>query len=59
MIPDLGRYAVAVLGSYGAGIVLLAAIVGQSLAASARVRRALAETEGRAGGRVGKGRGDA
>ncbi|MFN7596007.1 MAG: heme exporter protein CcmD [Cereibacter sp.] len=48
-MPDLGRYAVAVLGSYGATILLLAALVGFSLWRSARMRRALREVEARQG----------
>ncbi|MCE2748468.1 MAG: heme exporter protein CcmD [Rhodobacter sp.] len=49
MMPDLGKYAVAVLGSYGATIILLAALVGFSLWRSARMRRALREVEARQG----------
>jgi len=49
MMPDLGKYAVAVLGSYGAGLGLLLAIVGLTIWQGARMRRALAEVEARAG----------
>jgi len=48
-MPDLGKYAVAVLGSYVATIILLAALVGVSLWRSARMRRALREVEARQG----------
>jgi heme exporter protein D len=48
-MPDLGKYAVAVLGSYGATILLLAVLVGVSLRRGARMRRALQEVEARQG----------
>ena len=48
-MPDLGKYAFAVLGSYGATIFLLAVLVGVSLWRSARMRRALREVEARQG----------
>jgi heme exporter protein D len=48
-MPDLGKYAVAVLASYGATILLLAVLVGVSLWRSARMRRALREVEARQG----------
>ena len=48
MIPDLGKYATAVLGAYGASIVLLVALVLISLSQAARMKRALAEVEARA-----------
>ncbi|MBL4917265.1 heme exporter protein CcmD [Szabonella alba] len=47
MMPDLGKYAVAVLGSYAATAALVAALVVLSLWRSAQVRRALAEVEAR------------
>ena len=47
----LGKYAGAVLGSYAAAIALIVILVGWSLWRSAKVRRALAEVEARAGGR--------
>lgn len=47
-MPDLGKYAVPVLGSYVATIVLVAAVILLSLWRSAQVRRALAEAEARA-----------
>lgn len=47
MIPDLGKYAFAVLASYGAGLGLLAVLVGVTLRRGARVRRALEDVEAR------------
>lgn len=47
MMPDLGKYAVAVLSSYGATLGLLAAIIGLTLWRGARVRRQLDEIEER------------
>lgn len=49
---DLGRYAVPVLAAWGAGLVLLAVIVAQTLIRSAAARRALAEEEARQRARV-------
>ena len=49
MMPDLGTYAVPVLGSYAATIVLVAVLVAVSLWRAARVHRALAAAEARAG----------
>ena len=48
-MPELGKYAVAVLGSYAATAVLIAALVGLTLWQSTRMKRALAEVEGRQG----------
>jgi heme exporter protein D len=48
-MPDLGAYAVPVLGSYAAAAVLIAGIVGLSLWRGARVRAALREVEARQG----------
>jgi heme exporter protein D len=48
-MPELGKYADAVLGSYAASIALILVVVGWSLWRGARVRRALAEVEARAG----------
>lgn len=48
-MPDLGKYAGAVLGSYAATAVLLAGLVALTLWRAARVRRALAEVEARQG----------
>jgi len=47
MIPDLGKYAGAVLSSYGVSLALLAIIVWTSLRRSARVKAALEEIEKR------------
>lgn len=44
---DLGKYTVTVLSAYGAGILLLAGIILQTIAANARARRALEEKEKR------------
>ena len=49
MIPDLGKYAFAVLSSYAASIVLLVAVVALTLWQGRRVKRALAEVEARQG----------
>lgn len=49
MMPELGKYAVAVLGSYAATAVLIAALVGLSVWQAARMKRALAEVEARQG----------
>ena len=48
-MPELGKYAFAVLGSYVVTAVLIAALVGLSLWQSARMKRALAEVEARQG----------
>ncbi len=48
-MPELGKYAVAVLGSYVATAVLIAVLVGLTLWQSARMKRALAEVEARQG----------
>lgn len=49
MMPELGKYAVAVIGSYAATVLLLAALVMVSLWQSARVKRTLREVEARQG----------
>ena len=49
MMPELGKYAFAVLGSYAATAVLIAALVGLTLWQSARMKRALADVEARQG----------
>ena len=49
MMPDLGKYAFAVLASYGASVVLIVALVALSFWQRARVKKALAEVEARAG----------
>ncbi len=48
-MPDLGKYAVEVLGSYAATMVLIAGLVALSFWQRARVKRALAEVEARQG----------
>ncbi|MCA1287646.1 heme exporter protein CcmD [Salipiger bermudensis] len=47
MIPDLGKYAFAVLASYGVGLGLLAVLVIASVARSRRVRAELEQIEER------------
>jgi heme exporter protein D len=49
MMPDLGKYAAEVLGSYGITLVLLAAIIGLTWWRGVQVRRALAAVEARQG----------
>ncbi|MDP3960337.1 MAG: heme exporter protein CcmD [Pseudorhodobacter sp.] len=49
MMPDLGKYAGAVLGSYAVAIVLIVALVAISLWRGAKVRRALQDVEQRQG----------
>lgn len=49
MIPDLGKYAGAVLSSYAASILLIAGLVALSLWRSAKVKHALKEIENRQG----------
>ena len=44
---DLGKYAGTVLSAYGAAIVLLVALVALTLWQGARMKRRLAEIEGR------------
>lgn len=55
MMPDLGKYGDAVLGSYAASIGLIAVLVGWSLWRGAKVRRALAAAEARAAGSKSNG----
>ncbi len=47
MIPDLGKYAQAVIGAYALSIALLVLLVGWSMWRAARVRRQLNEIEAR------------
>ena len=49
MMPDLGKYAAAVLGSYAATLVLIAGLVALTFWQQSRVKRALAEAEARQG----------
>ena len=53
MMPDLGKYAFAVLVSYGATFALLAALVAMTLVQRARAKKTLAEVEGLTGGKDG------
>lgn len=46
-MPDLGKYAVTVLGAYGAALALLVALVVLTLWQGARMKRALDEVERR------------
>jgi heme exporter protein D len=46
-MPDLGKYAFVVIGSYLATAVLIAGLVALSLWQAARAKRALAEVEAR------------
>ncbi len=46
-MPDLGKYAFAVLGSYAIGLGLIAALILVTLWRGARVRAALREVEAR------------
>jgi heme exporter protein D len=48
-MPDLGKYAFAVVGSYAATAVLIAALVALSFWQRARIKRALEEVEARQG----------
>ena len=47
MIPDLGKYADAVLSAYGISVLLLAGLIWLSLAQSARARKKLSDEETR------------
>lgn len=47
MMPDLGKYAVAVLGSYGAAALLTGVLLAATLWRGRAVKRALAEVEAR------------
>lgn len=47
MMPDLGKYAGAVLSAYGVSILLLVALVALSVWRAGRVRRALEAQERR------------
>jgi len=46
-MPELGKYAVAVLSSYGVSLVMLGALVAFSMVRARRVRRDLEVLEGR------------
>jgi len=47
MIPELGKYALAVLSSYGVTLILLGGLAGLSLGRARRVRAQLAKLEQR------------
>jgi heme exporter protein D len=47
MMPDLGKYAFAVLASYGAGLGLMAGLVLMSLRQGLRARKSLDDIEDR------------
>jgi heme exporter protein D len=49
MLPDLGKYSFAVLGSYAASALLIAGVIAVSFWQRSRVKRALAEVEARQG----------
>ena len=49
MMPDLGKYAGAVMWSYAASVALIAVLVALSIWRGAKVKRALAEVEARHG----------
>ncbi|WP_102225155.1 heme exporter protein CcmD [Acidimangrovimonas sediminis] len=46
-MPNLGKYEITVLSAYGAGIVLILALIAWTLWRGARVRRQLREAEER------------
>lgn len=48
-MPELGKYAGAVIGSYVASIALIAALIALSVWQGRRVRRALGQVEARQG----------
>ena len=48
VLPDLGKYADAVLSSYAISIILIVGLVVVSLKRSAKIQRQLAEVEARA-----------
>ena len=47
MMPELGKYAGAVLSAYGVSILLIVGLVGLSIMRARRVRRTLDEVEAR------------
>jgi heme exporter protein D len=48
-MPDLGKYAFAVLGSYAASLALIVLVVGLSIWQARRMKRAVEQAEARAG----------
>jgi heme exporter protein D len=53
MMPELGKYAGAVIGSYAASVALIVVLVAWSLWRGAAVKRALRDVEDRQGKRNG------
>jgi heme exporter protein D len=49
MIPELGKYAGAVIGSYAASVALIVALVALSLWRGAKIKQALRDVETRQG----------
>lgn len=49
MMPELGKYAGAVIGSYAASVALIVALVVWSIWRGGKVKRALKEVEARQG----------
>ena len=45
MMPDLGKYALAVLSAYGISLSILLVLIWQSLARSSKVKKALEDFE--------------
>ena len=50
MMPELGKYAGSVIGSYAASLLLIAAVILLTVWQAQRVRAALREVEARQGG---------
>ncbi len=48
-MPELGKYAFAVLSSYGVSLILIVGLVVYSVMRGAKVKKQLAEVEGRQG----------
>ncbi|MDZ7904839.1 MAG: heme exporter protein CcmD [Cypionkella sp.] len=48
MLPELGKYAAAVMWSYAASTAMIVALIAWSLWRGAQIKRALAEVEARA-----------
>jgi len=49
MMPELGKYAGAVIGSYAASVLLIVVLVAWSIWRGGKVKRALKEVEARQG----------
>ena len=50
MMPELGKYAGSVIGSYAASVLLIAAVIVLTVWQGRRIRAALREVEARQGG---------